>query len=311
VDQSQLPLELGGNFIYNHDKWIENRQKVEEFYGDVAGAERDLDDLLHHLSAGKAARAADLDGVLASSADMAEATRLLVHGLTRTGQQLLQLIEHDNRTRKLASEFESMSTPQETLDTIGRVDQLLVAIKTKQRQVEESWMKAQRTVIDTKDLSILEDGVVKVTNWILGPAEQLLNSKQRVGYDVASAEELRREHEAIELQCWDTYGAYAELIHKIDNFPKSDLVTFQYKDLVSQKDFMDFVCRSFALRLEKRRNVLITSLRFFRLVSEYFDRTGEVFDSLVMGSKVVDFTTAGQKLKQLQESQANLGESVS
>jgi hypothetical protein len=70
---------------------------------------------------------------------------------------------------------------------------------------------------------------------------------------------------------------------------------------------MDFVCRSFALRLEKRRNVLITSLRFFRLVSEYFDRTGEVFDSLVMGSKVVDFTTAGQKLKQLQESQANLG----
>lgn len=26
VDQSQLPLELGGNFIYDHDKWIENRR---------------------------------------------------------------------------------------------------------------------------------------------------------------------------------------------------------------------------------------------------------------------------------------------
>ncbi|RZC40718.1 hypothetical protein BDFB_002334, partial [Asbolus verrucosus] len=259
-----------------------------------------------HLSSCKSLRASDLDDVLTTSTDMAEATRMLVHNVTETGQQLLQVIEHANRTRKFASEFDSMSTPQETLDTISRIDKVLVSVKTKQQQIEESWMKMQRTLIDTKDLSLLEDGVVKVTNWILGPAEHLLNSKQKVGYDVVSAEELRREHEAIELQCWDTYGAYAELIHKINNFPKSDLVTLQYKDLVSQKDFMDFVCRSFALRLEKRRNILITSLRFFRLVSEYFDRTGEVFDSLVMGSKVVDFTTAGQKLKQLQESQANL-----
>lgn len=31
VDLQLLPTELGGNFIYNHDKWIENRQ-VEEFF---------------------------------------------------------------------------------------------------------------------------------------------------------------------------------------------------------------------------------------------------------------------------------------
>lgn len=247
-----------------------------------------------------------MEETLNTSSEMAEATRILVQNLTETGQHLLQIIEHSNRTRKFASEFESMSTPQETLDTISRIDHLLVAMKTKQQQIEDAWLTLQKIVIDAKDLSLLEDGVVKVTNWILGPAENLLNSKQKVGYDVASAEELRREHEAIELQCWDTYGAYAELIHKINNFPKSDLVNFQYKDLVSQKDFMDFVCRSFALRLEKRRNVLITSLRFFRLVSEYFDRTGEVFDSLVMGSKVIDFTIADYKLKQLQENQANL-----
>lgn len=64
----------------------------------------------------------------------------------------------------------------------------------------------------------------------------------------------------------DTYGHYAELLHKIDTLPRCHVALPE--DLKSQRDFMDFVCRSFATRLERRRNVLITSLRFFRLVSE-------------------------------------------
>lgn len=60
-------------------------------------------------------------------------------------------------------------------------------------------------------------------------------------------------------------------------------------------------------RVEKRRNILITSLRFFRLVSEYFDKTGEVFDSLVMGSDINDFNNASLKLNELLENQLYLG----
>lgn len=67
----------------------------------------------------------------------------------------------------------------------------------------------EKALVDTKDLSQLEEGVVKVVNWILGPAENLLNAHQKVGYDVASADELRQEHEEIELQCWETYGKYS------------------------------------------------------------------------------------------------------
>lgn len=192
------------------------------------------------------------------------------------------------------------------LDTIERIDDVLDTIRKKQQTIEQAWSSMERTFVNAKDLSHLEEGVVRVTNWILGHAETLLNSRHKVGYDVSSAEELRREHEAIELQCWNTYGAYAEIIHKINCFSKDNL-TEQHKDLLSQKDFMDFVCRSFALRLERRRNILITSLRFFRLVAKYFDKTGEVFDSLVMGNKVIEFQTAGLKLKELQDSQANLG----
>lgn len=47
----------------------------------------------------------------------------------------------------------------------------------------------------------LEQGIKHVVNWILGPGEEMLNGKQQVGYDIVSAEEYKRNHEAFELQC--------------------------------------------------------------------------------------------------------------
>lgn len=199
-----------------------------------------------------------------------------------------------------------MSTPQDILDTIEKIEENMNALRKKQAEVENTWRTIEKSYVDAKDYTVLQEGIVRVTNWILGKAENMLNSRHKVGYDVTSAEELRREHEVLELQCWDTYGQYAELIHKINSIATNE-ISAQFKDLISQKDFMDFVCRSFATRLERRRNILITSLRFFRLVSEYFDKTGEVFDSLVMGNKVGDFASAGFKLKELIENQALLG----
>lgn len=52
-----------------------------------------------------------------------------------------------------------------------------------------------------QEVSKIENGVCQVTNWILGPGEMLLNAQQNVGYDVISAEDLRRNHETLELTC--------------------------------------------------------------------------------------------------------------
>lgn len=190
-----------------------------------------------------------------------------------------------------------MNTPQDVLDTIENLEELICKLRKKQQELLDCWQEMEKSYVNNKDYRNLQDGIVKVTNWILTVAENLLNAQHKVGYDVASAEELRREHESLELQCWDTYGQYAELVHKINSLIKTN------QDLMSQKDFMDFVCRSFANRLERRRNILITSLRFFRLVSEYFDRTGDVFDSLIMGNRIDEFHMANTKLKQLIDSQ--------
>lgn len=184
---------------------------------------------------------------------------------------------------------------------------MLNTIEKRQSTINGALLELERQVEELRELATLEEGVSYVTSWILTTAETMLNAQLKVGYDVTTADKLRLEHEILELQCWKTYGFYAELIYKIDNFPKMK-DSAAYQDVTSQREWMDFVCRSFAQRLERRRNVLITSVRFYRLVAEYFDRTSEVFQSLIMGDKVDDFDLANAKLQKLKDSQQTLGE---
>ena len=41
----------------------------------------------------------------------------------------------------------------------------------------------------------------QVVDWILGPAEKLLMSQKGIGYSYKEAEELRKQHEQLELKC--------------------------------------------------------------------------------------------------------------
>lgn len=200
---------------------------------------------------------------------------------------------------------------QDILDAKEIIKNMLNDVEREQTEVCASWNELDRCLVDAREFTQLEEGVSYVTNWILSTAESLLNGQLKVGYDVQSAEKLRLDHEILEFQCWKTYGYYGELLYKIDHFPGCK-DSFAYKDLLSQRDFMDFVCRSFATRLERRRNLLITSVRFYRLVAEYFQRTSSVFESLLQTQKenVDNFELAKVKLQKIKESQQNLGKSL-
>lgn len=53
-----------------------------------------------------------------------------------------------------------------------------------------------------------------------------------------------------------------------------------------------------------KRNIIISpTIRYF----QYFDKTSEVFDKLVMGNRTHDFSQAGANLLKLQQSQGILG----
>lgn len=203
-----------------------------------------------------------------------------------------------------------MATPQDIADTIDKLETMVGSMRKQLINLDNLKNSMRKSFANTKDLLFLEEGVQFVVNWVLGPAEDMFKRNLKVGYDLASAEELRRAHERIELECWNAYGAYAELLFKIESFANETMLSQQQKDLISQKDFMDFVCRSFANRLERRRNILITSLRFFRLVSEYFDKTGDVFDAVVVKNEMSNFATAEVELKKLFECQRALGKNI-
>lgn len=199
---------------------------------------------------------------------------------------------------------------QDIIDGKEKIESMLNEIEKQQTELTVSWSILQSCLSDAKEITQLEEGVSYVTNWILSTAETMLIRQLKVGHDVQSAEKYRLDHELLELQCWKTYGYYGELKYKIDMY-KGDKESFAYKDLLSQKDFMDFVCRSFATRLERRRNLLISSARFFRLVTEYFQRTSNVFESLLKTEKSnldnLDLATSTlHKIKDSQQSLENM-----
>ncbi|XP_049784509.1 titin isoform X1 [Schistocerca cancellata] len=73
---------------------------------------------------------------------------------------------------------------------------------------------------------------------------------------------------------------------------------------------MDFACRSFASRLERRRNVLITAQRFSRLAGEYLERSDELLISLERNDTELErrLEQAEEALRQLHEDSEALGE---
>ncbi|KZC12047.1 SEC14 domain and spectrin repeat-containing protein 1 [Dufourea novaeangliae] len=287
VDFAQLPYELGGNKLYNHTEWIQKRVKVEDYIKDASDLVSKMTSLhqrLTTLDAFRVSESADLESYWETSSELSSVARHVL----QTGRNLVSSM--------------SRESSKDLLDTTKRIHELIDSIELKQVGIENSWTEMERNLDTARVIGDLEKGVSRVTDWILGPADAMLNSCCQVGFDVSSSEELRRQHEELELECRETYGRYAELLHKIDSLPSARLS----EDLKSQRDFMDFVCRSFATRLERRRNVLITSQRFFRLVSEYFDKTSEVFDKLVMGNRIHDFSQAAANLSKLEQNQAVL-----
>lgn len=99
------------------------------------------------------------------------------------------------------------------MDTKGKIEKMLEVIEEKQESIDKAWLEMEKKCVDAREITLLESGVARVTKWILGTAETMLNSQQEVGYDVPSSEELRAEHEALELQCRVSLNLLIRLYH--------------------------------------------------------------------------------------------------
>uniref|UniRef100_A0A1A9W7F2 SESTD1-like spectrin repeats region domain-containing protein n=1 Tax=Glossina brevipalpis TaxID=37001 RepID=A0A1A9W7F2_9MUSC len=329
-DMHNLPEELGGSLQFNYDLWLQQHE-FEKFYNKTLKAMENSQLLLQ--SNISTLRPTEADAELKKCAQVQASVHNNIETTMDLGNRILtrfneiyaptppltsaviapaaitHLTSNEVATNLAATtQLRSLMKRNLPLDLNcerSRIELRLNEIEKRQTELRNLWLKLMQSVREGRELSSLEEGVAFVTNWILNTAEQLFNRQQTIGCDVKACEQLRTAHNVLEMECRETYGFYGELLYKIDTYNgcKDGLA---YRDLISQKDFMQFVCRSFASRLERRRNILITSLRFYRLVNEYFERTTQVFESLVMGNKMDDFTKAAASLKKLKDSQQNL-----
>ncbi|XP_060811448.1 triple functional domain protein-like [Bombus pascuorum] len=136
-----------------------------------------------------------LDGFrMSESDDDLESYSRMSNDLTSHAQHVLQ------SGRNLVSSMSREST-KDTLDTSIKIYELIDSIELKQLDIENSWSEMERNLDTARVIGDLEKGVSRVTDWILGPADAMLNSCCQVGFDVSSSEELRRRHEELELEC--------------------------------------------------------------------------------------------------------------
>lgn len=199
---------------------------------------------------------------------------------------------------------------RDIIDAREIVKQMLGRMEQKQADFSTLWCEFEMYLSNMKTVTTLIESIGTITKWILGKGEEIISEQQKIGTDLETSEALRDAHDTIEMKCCDTYGYYAELNYKIKRFMKEKdpimASSVAYKDLLAQKQFMDFLCRSFANRIEKRRTILITCVRFYRFVTTYFDRTTQVFDQHIVGNKIIDCELCEAKLKQLRESRNEL-----
>lgn len=199
---------------------------------------------------------------------------------------------------------------RDIFDAKEAIKHMLNKMEQKQMDFSAIWCEFEIFSTNLKSATTLIDSIGTVTKWILSKGEEIVSEQQKIGTDLETSEALRDAHDALEMKCCDTYGYYAELNYKIKCFiNEKDKITANsvvFKDLLAQKQFMDFLCRSFANRLEKRRTILITCVRFYRFVTTYFERTSQVFDQHIVGNKIIDCEMCTMKLKSLRDAKNDL-----
>ncbi|XP_070136237.1 SEC14 domain and spectrin repeat-containing protein 1-B [Drosophila bipectinata] len=329
IEPQNLPEELGGSLQFNYDLWLQQRKSIDEFTKAHAKTLGSMEKLLALLRANKSLRPAEADVELKKCAQLHTAVQNGIESAIDMGNAILARFNevyetHSTPPQAAAPVSESPSPlgtalaplpkpplPPDLACERARIELRLNEIEKKQTAIRTAWLELLRSLREARELATLEEGVAFVTNWILQQAEQLLSRQRSVGRDVRGCEALRSAHDQLELECRETYGCYAELLYKIERFvgereasPK-DLESCQ--DLLSQRDFMQFVCRSFAKRLERRRNVLMTALRFHRLLEQFEELLAQGSQVVEVDSRGLDWPEADTLLLQLKSNQQSLG----
>ncbi|KAM8710526.1 hypothetical protein ACLKA7_017185 [Drosophila subpalustris] len=330
IEPQNLPEELGGTLQFNYDLWLQQRKAIDEFSRTHTLTLGAMEQLLTLLAGHKSLRPAEADVELKKCAQLHTHVQRSIEAAIEMGNAILARFNEVYETPTQTPTTTPHATPAATTTTTAttttmglgpvrpllppdlsceraRIELRLNEIEKKQTAIRTAWLELLRSLREARELNTLKEGVAFVTNWILNQAEQLLSRQHcSIGGDVCGSLTLRSAHDQLELECRETYGCYAELLYKIEQFAR-ERSQLKCQDLISQRDFMQFVCRSFAERLERRRKVLMTSLRFHRLLQQFEEQLSIANQAADAEPSELTAQQAKEMLMQLKTSQMLLG----
>ncbi|KAH9498307.1 S14 domain and spectrin repeat-containing protein 1 [Bulinus truncatus] len=302
IDSKQLTFDLGGQLEYNHDTWLHLQMNYERFTHDSKAAIEYLDsqEVEIQQSLGSTARSDPLASpleTLRKHRQFKESVKDLPVEVIRQGQELLTTLS-ENRASGY-SDSQGFVPTLDHLEVQKQVKRVLQYLTNRVDKLQDLLEDKDRSLNSSIQYEEWKRNINTVINWVLGPGEKLLASQSDIGDSYESAEELRKRHEELEIKCTDTYGQYAELRHTAEEILKEGLSL--ENDLKAERDYMDTVCRSFASRLERRRNLLITSVRFHRFAEDFSQLLDELLVLLCSDIKAETVESVEEAMKILQD----------
>ncbi|KAK3083009.1 hypothetical protein FSP39_011505 [Pinctada imbricata] len=297
VDKNQLTGMFGGHLSYRHEEWLQNRLDLEKFIRETRAAMSHLDDSetqIHQVYS-KTDTSSPLES-LRQHRFLQESILGVPTRVIRDGRELLARLQQYSNDQSTAAEEDAVTTLDNLEDQkqVKRMIQYLEGRVDKLQQVLEDRDRSLSINLQYEDL---QRNIKTVLTWILGPGEKLLASQIDIGDSFQRAEDLRKQHEELEIKCTDTYGTYAELRHKAEELISEEHTASE--DVRSIRDYMDTVCRSFASRLERRRTLLITSVRFHRLAEEFSKKLEDLLELLYSDNDAEDVKSAEMALQKI------------
>ncbi|KAK6166178.1 hypothetical protein SNE40_022937 [Patella caerulea] len=299
IDRNQLPEEVGGYLTYNHSIWLQNRLKQEKFMRDAQSIVQHLDNeevKIQRTYNMKDPHASPLEA-LREHRYFQESIMTAPTEVIRQGRDVLSNLQ-DKANGRFHSGNESVST-LDNLEAQKQVNRVIQYLENRVDKLQDFLEDRDKSLNMNMQTEEWKRSIKTVVNWILGPGEKLLASRTDIGDSYETAEELRKRHEELQIKCTDTYGQYAELRHQGEELLSEEGPSSS--DIRAERDYMDTVCRSFASRLERRKILLITSVRFHRFAEDFSQQLDSLLELLCSDVSAETVTEAEDAIKKLNQ----------
>ncbi|SPP75963.1 guanine nucleotide exchange factor DBS isoform X2 [Drosophila guanche] len=245
VDVSQLTPDMGGDLIYSHHEWIQQRISLEKFSC-----------LTHQVSA-------ELDIFIQAIHDTefpnsVEATKNLLEAqgtdYTRLKEEILSAAKHGEsllENIKLIDEYKEFS---ERTGNVSAIERLLVQLEETERRFDEFWRTHRNRLEQCLRLRMFEQGFRDLQNLFNGHVKTI-DEMTEIGESVERVAMLIQETEDFQTMIRTDVERTEEVLHAGQQLIGSRGV-YPWEVVQPKCDELQRVCHVVNMRLTKRLDVL-------------------------------------------------------